>query len=150
MAKKRNLAQGMLAGITVGILLSNARLSAEDKKASDFPNLMQLAEESGGNITYHLMTSDEIMLELTPEGAKTFNSLGPDGQKLALEIASRSCNGTNDCKGQNACRTKDNDCAGKGKCKGQTKCAVSDKNLAVKIAAQVMADKRKALEQKKS
>lgn len=148
MSQKHNLHKKMIAGLSAGIILVHISLNAGDTK--EYSNLMQLAAESGGNITYHLMNKDELMLELTDEGVNLFNSLSPEGQQLALKIASRSCDGTNDCKGQNACRTKDNDCAGKGKCKGLTKCAVSDKNLAVKIAAQVMAEKRKSLEEKKT
>ncbi len=146
MSQKKNLHKKMIAGLTVGIILAHANLKAGDAK--EYPDLMQLAADSGGNITYHLMTPDELMLELTNDGAKVFNSLSPEGQQLALKIASRSCDGTNDCKGQNACRTKDNECAGKGQCKGKTKCAVSDKNMAVRLAAKIMAEKRSALEGK--
>jgi hypothetical protein len=143
MSYKKNLHKKMMAGLSAGILLTHISLHASDAK--DFPNLMQLAAETGGNITYRLMTKDEIMLELTNDGAKQFEALSPEGQQLALKIASRSCDGTNDCKGQNACRTKDNDCAGKGKCKGTTKCAISDKSLAVRLASQIMAEKRQTL-----
>ena len=38
-----------------------------------------------------------------------------------------------------------NTCAGQGQCKGQTKCAFSDKNVAVRVAAKKMAEKREAL-----
>lgn len=148
MSRKSHMQKKMLAGLATGVLLAQLSLNASD--ASDYPSLMQLAAETGGNITYRLMTKDEIMLELTNDGAKLFESLSPEGQELALKIASRSCDGTNECKGQNACRTKDNDCAGKGKCKGTTKCAVSDKNLAVRIAANVMAEKRQNLQGQKS
>lgn len=146
MPQKNNLRNKMITGLTVGAVL--AHCSVNGAASNEYPNLMQLAAESGGNITYHLMTADELMLELTNDGAKVFNTLSPEGQKLALKIASRSCDGTNDCKGQNACQTKNNQCAGKGQCKGTTKCAVGDKNLAVRLAAKIMAEKREGLDGK--
>lgn len=145
MKNKRPLPRLMILGITGGIILNNP-LSAEDSPKQAFPSLMQLAESTNGNIASHQMTADELMLEVTDEGAKKFNALTPEGKELALKIASRGCNNENECKGQNACKTKDNQCAGQGQCKGTTKCAISDKNLAVELAAKIMADKRKALE----
>lgn len=94
------------------------------------------------NLGYHLMTEDELMLELNDDGVKLYNSLTPEGKALARDVASQRCNGTNQCAGLNACETKTNSCAGKGKCKGTSKCAFADKNLAVKVVADKMAKKR--------
>lgn len=99
-------------------------------------------DPNNGNLGYHLMSEDELMLELSDEGAKQYKSLSTEGKALALKLASQRCGGSNSCKGQNACKTDSNDCAGKGACKGKSKCAYSDKNLAVKIASQIMAEKR--------
>lgn len=94
------------------------------------------------NMNYHLMTEDELLLELNDDGIKQYKSLSPEGKALAREMASASCNNTNSCRGHNACQTDSNACAGKGSCKGRGKCAFSDKNLAVRIAAEQMAQKR--------
>lgn len=99
-------------------------------------------DPNGGNLGYHLMTEDELLLELSDEGTKLYNSLTPEGKLLAREVASSRCNAANVCKGLNSCKTDENDCAGKGQCKGQGKCAIADKNLAVKLVAEKMAKKR--------
>lgn len=140
------LTQLMIAGITTGALLSQTGLAAADKKPADASpkktTLMDLAAETGGNITYQLMTEDELLLQLNDEGTRIYNSLSPEGKKLAIQTASRSCNGSNTCSHLNACKSDSNKCAGQGSCKGQTKCAFSDKNVAVKLAAKKMAEKR--------
>lgn len=92
-----------------------------------------------------MMTEEELLTELNDEGYKTYQQLGPEGKELARQVASMRCNGTNACKGLNACSTDKNKCAGQGACKGQGKCGISDKNLAVKIAAKKMAEKRSEL-----
>lgn len=101
-------------------------------------------DPSNGNLGYHLFTEDELLVELSEEGAKQYQALTPEGKTLAIKLASQRCGGTNSCKGQNACKTDTNDCAGMGGCKGQSKCALSDKDLAVKIASKLMAEKRAA------
>lgn len=140
---KRELQLLMVAGITTALLLSNSELSGDEKADSDF---MQLVAHTKGNIASRPLTEDDLLLELNEETAELYTSLSPEGQKLALKLASRGCNGMNDCKGQNACRTNDNSCAGRATCKGKTKCAFSDKNYAVKVAAKLMAEKRKELQ----
>lgn len=146
--KTPDLHRIMVAGITAGLLLSHQTLQGKDKETqSDF---LQLIATTKGNITFRPLTESDLMLELNQEGADLYKSLNPEGQKLALKLASRSCNNMNDCKGENACRTEENECAGKGKCKGQTKCAFSDKNYAVKVAAKLMAEKRKELQKNSS
>lgn len=101
-------------------------------------------DPSNGNLGYHLFTEDELLVELSEEGANQYKALTPEGKTLAIELASQRCGGTNSCKGRNACKTDSNNCAGLGACKGQSKCALSDKDLAVKIASKLMADKRAA------
>jgi hypothetical protein len=98
--------------------------------------------KNDGNLGYHLMTEDELLLELNQEGTALYQSLSPEGKKLALLVASARCNQTNECAGLNACATDSNSCAGKGSCKGEGKCAIADKNLAVKLVSQKMAKKR--------
>jgi hypothetical protein len=103
-------------------------------------------DANDSNLGYHLMTEDELLLELNDEGAKMYQSLDPKGKELALEVASMRCAGTNPCGKLNACKTEKNDCAGKGSCKGTGKCAVSDKNLAVKLVYEKMKNKRSNLD----
>lgn len=109
--------------------------------AADNPDA-KVNDPSHGNMGYKLMTEDDLSLELNADGWKLFQSLTPEGKQLALEVASRRCGQTNSCKGLNACATDKNSCAGKGSCKGETKCAIGDKNLAVRLVAKKMAEKR--------
>lgn len=143
--KQKNLRQIMLTGLSTGIILSHLSLYGEskDKPSSDF---LELIANTKGNITFRELTEDDLLLELNEDGANLYHSLSPEGKKLALKLASRSCNNMNDCKGENACATDKNKCSGQGLCKGQTKCAFSDKNLAVKVAAKKMAEKRRELQ----
>lgn len=97
------------------------------------------------NIGYHLMTDDELTLELNDEALKIYQQMTPEAKALTRLVASARCNGTNECKGLNACKTETNQCAGKGSCKGQGKCAFSDKNLAVRVVAEQMKAKRQGL-----
>lgn len=99
-------------------------------------------DPSYGNLGYHLMTEDELSLELNDEGMKLFQTLDAEGKALALKVASQRCAQTNFCKGLNACATDQNKCAGEGDCKGKGKCGFADKNLAVKVVAKKMAQKR--------
>jgi hypothetical protein len=99
-------------------------------------------DDNDGNLGYHLMTEQELLLELNDEGKANYNKLTPEGKELARKVASARCNGTNECRGLNACLTDKNECAGKGACKGQGKCAMADKNLAVELVSKKMAEKR--------
>lgn len=158
--KKKNLRNLAIIGVSSGLLIStqasatspkatnqavkssghvafnDSTTSSKDAKKSEY------SDANDGNIGYHDMTDDELMLELNPDGVAMFKSLTPEGKALARKVASMRCNGTNECKGLNACATEKNDCAGKGSCKGQGKCAMSDKNLAVKLVRDKMAQKR--------
>ncbi len=99
-------------------------------------------EDSNGNLGYHMMTEKELRLEVNQEGWDLYQSLDEEGKTLALAVASQRCDHMNLCKGLNACQTDQNACAGKGECKAKGKCAFSDKNLAVKVVAKKMAEKR--------
>lgn len=111
--------------------------SQADSQAKDYSD-----DPNNGNMNYHLMTEDELLIELSDEGINTYKKLTPEGKALAREVASMRCNNTNPCRALNACKTSKNDCAGKGACQGQGKCAISDKNLAIKLVSEKMADKR--------
>ncbi len=141
--KKIDLQHIMMAGMIAGLIFSCPILSEAKKQENSA--FLELINSTKGNITERQLTEDDLLLELNEEGAELFRSLSPEGQQLALLLASRSCNSNNECAGTNACRTEYNKCAGLGECKGKTKCAFSDKNLAVKVAAKKMADKRKEL-----
>lgn len=97
------------------------------------------------NEGYHLMTEDELFSLLNKKGRELYESLDEEGKALALKVASARCQKTNECKGLNACQTETNDCAGKGNCKGTSKCSISDKNLAVKLVAKKMEEKRQKM-----
>lgn len=89
-----------------------------------------------------MMTEGELMSQLSPSGKAQYQSLDAEGKALALKLASQSCAGKNDCKGLNSCKTSQNSCAGKGTCAGTSVGPFKDKNVAVKVAAQKMAEKR--------
>lgn len=137
---KKDLKMLAILGLASGLIFQSP---AYAKDAASNSDPVDVDEE--GNRGYHLMTEDELLLELNDQGTKLFNSLTPEGKKLALKVASQRCNNTNECKGLNACKTDSHECAGKGSCKGQSKCAFSDKNLAVKVVADKMAQKRSNL-----
>lgn len=120
----------------------NTRNNTEVIAAADLPGKKPASDANDGNMNYHLMTEDELLLELTPEGIAMYKSLTPAGKKLAIETASMQCNNTNPCRGLNSCKSDKNACAGKGACKQQGICAISDKNLAVKLVHDKMAGKR--------
>lgn len=143
MKKSHHLHQIVTKGLTLGLILASAELTGATKETSDF---LKLVAETNGNITTKPMTEDALLLEVNQEGGDLYNSLSPEGKKLAIKLAARACNGGNDCKGQNACRSEQNACMGQGSCKGQTICSFSDKNQAVKTAAKLMEEKRKELQ----
>jgi hypothetical protein len=143
--KKREFKHLALLGLTSGLLLTNGEVESKtdlDKNNSRSNNASDNYDPNNSNIGYHLMTEDELLIELNDNGIKMYNSLDPRGKQLALTVASMRCAKTNPCGGLNACATDKNDCAGKGECKAQGKCAVSDKNLAVKLVYEKMANKR--------
>lgn len=135
--KKADLKKLALLGVASGVCFMQGIHAAEVKDAKE-----SAVEDSNIDDINRPMTESELLEELDDGGVKLYNSLTPEGKAVALEIANATCNGTNECKGRNACKTEQNACAGKGSCKGLSKCAVSDKNLAVKLASQVMAEKR--------
>ena len=82
------------------------------------------------------LTEADLKAKLNADTKKVYESLSPEGKKLALKLANQGCKGQNECKGQNACKSESNaTCAGKGGCKGTSAGKFTDKNLAVKVAA---------------
>ncbi|MFA6916005.1 MAG: hypothetical protein WC222_06380 [Parachlamydiales bacterium] len=137
---KKLVLKGLLTGLMASASL-NAAETAQKKPATD-TTLNKMEDADGGNYGYHLYSEEDLLLELTPEGVKQYNSLSPEGKRLARLVASQRCDKQNACKGLNACKTDTHECAGKGDCKGTGKCSFSDKNLAVKVVADKMAQKR--------
>lgn len=160
--EKRDLKKLALLGMTSGLLvISNSHLQAAQSNQNHDNMLAQATKKDAKqqdsskqdsskdkydpntqNLGYHLMTEDELLLELNEEGKALYNSLDAEGKELARKVASARCQGSNECKGLNACQTDKNSCAGQGSCKAQGKCAVGDKNFAVKLAAKKMQEKR--------
>ncbi|KIA76456.1 hypothetical protein [Parachlamydia acanthamoebae] len=143
--KKNTAKQLALRGILSAFVTANnvayAGTELDNETIQKYGVSKQTSER--GNMGYHLMTEDELLLELSPQGVSLYNSLDSKGKELARYVASQRCMGSNACKGLNACQTDKNACAGKGSCKGKGKCALADKNLAVKLVVDKMADKRK-------
>lgn len=141
--KKCDLKKLALMGLSSGLLItSQLHATAPTLKTSLSQTPKEHKDNNDGNVGYHVMSEDELLLELNDDGITQYKSLDAKGKELALKVASMRCNGTNQCAGLNACQTDKNDCAGKGKCQGQGKCAISDKNLAVKLVYDKMAKKR--------
>lgn len=88
------------------------------------------------------ISESELRAQLNDQGKSQFNSLDAEGKALALRLANQSCKGENECKGLNSCKGNGHDCAGKGSCKGTSPGPITDKNVAVKLAAAKMAEKR--------
>lgn len=141
--KKCDLKKLALMGLSSGLLIaSQLHATAPALKTSLSQAPKEHKDNNDGNVGYHVMSEDELLLELNDDGIAQYKSLDAKGKELALKVASQRCNWTNQCAGLNACQTEKNDCAGKGKCQGQGKCAISDKNLAVKLVYDKMAKKR--------
>jgi hypothetical protein len=143
--KKGKFAQLALMGLSSGVLLTsqlNAGIAPFYLLAAVSDADADSEDPEDGNMNYHLMTEDELLSQLSPNGIKMYKSLSPDGKGLALYVASAQCNGTNKCSGLNACQTEDHGCAGQGDCKGTGKCSFSDKNLAVKVVSDKLTGKR--------
>ncbi len=135
-----------LIGFCSGFLMAQ-QLEAKDTPAAS-PEKAETKNDSNpndGNMGYHLMTEEELFLELSPDGIAMYKTLTPEGKELARKVASMRCNQSNLCAGLNACETEKNKCAGKGSCKETGKCAISDKNLAVKLVRDKMAKKREEI-----
>lgn len=157
--QKKDFRKLALLGLSSGILISNTAIAQETSTTTKKPataetkatksadkssssTTTQEDDPNDGNMNYHLMSEDELILELDAKGLAMYRALDPEGKLLARKVASAMCNGTNECKGLNACQTDKNACAGKGSCKGTGKCALADKNLAVKLVSDKMAQKR--------
>lgn len=122
--------------------ISNKEEAYEGQLADAKEDDEKLKKLMAQNITYHEMTEEELLSQLNEKSIALYKSMSDEGKAIARDIASNKCNGTNKCKGQNACETEENKCAGQGSCKGKSKCSVSDANLAVKLAAKVMEERR--------
>lgn len=102
----------------------------------------QDSSSSKGSAVKQKMTESDLLSQLNPQGKATYQGLDPAGKALALKLANQDCKGQNECKGLNSCKTSEHSCAGKGSCAGTSAAPFKDKNLAVKVAAMKMAEKR--------
>lgn len=157
--KKNDLKKLALLGLASGIVLSHVEageasknhqiqisslLAANTSKAKSNLSDQSQPDPNEGNLGYHLMTEEELLLELNEEGQRMYNAMDPANKKLARDVASGRCANTNYCQGLNACKTEKNACAGQASCKGNGKCGISDKNLAVRLVYNKMMKKRAA------
>jgi hypothetical protein len=126
-------------GLSTGVLAVSGIAEGADRHSQTNSEEVDIND---GNLNYHLLSDDEMRIELSPQGLQIYDSLDEEGKALAREVASSRCNGTNQCAGLNACKTDQNACLGKGTCKYTTKCSISDKNVAVKLVRDKMAKKR--------
>ena len=127
--KKHHLA---LAGLAAGLVLASCENPSTSKNQTSMTTTKILSEQ-------------DLMAELSPEGKRTYQALDSAGKKMALQLANQSCAGKNACAGQNSCATDINSCKGNGTCKGTSKGPFTDKNDAVKVAEMQMAKKREGM-----
>jgi hypothetical protein len=167
MKKKTELKKLALLGLAGGVILSSqAVVFADDSESNDDKgtllaagcgakgcahntpskgnnntnkNFIADADESFNTNSSQLMTEQQLKGQLNEQGKQQYNSLSPEGKATAVKLASRSCKGTNDCKGQGI---NPSSCAGKNSCAGTSACNFKDKNEAVKAAAESQAQKR--------
>jgi hypothetical protein len=135
------------ANVSALLALNASKTTSKDKTATDVSQKNANTTEidpNEGNLGYHLMSEDELMLELSADGQRMYTALDSNNKKLALEVASSRCANSNSCKQLNACKTDKNDCAGQAACKGLGKCGIADKNLAVRLVYNKMMKKRTA------
>jgi hypothetical protein len=149
--KKQDFIKLAVMGISSGLLITNqinSPLQANEQPTesngcggkSGCNGNEDTYESDHGNIGFHILSEDELLLELNEKGEKLYLTLNEEGKDLARKVASQRCNGTNMCKGLNACQTEGHACAGQGSCKGLGKCGFSDKNLAVKVVSMKMTE----------
>lgn len=102
----------------------------------------KLTADAAKPAVHRTLTENELLSQLNDQAKTTYQSLDASGKALALKLANQDCKGLNECKGQNSCKTEEHACAGKGSCAGTAASNFKDKNLAVKVAALKMAEKR--------
>lgn len=140
--KKTNLKKLALMGIA-GVLMAQAQGNAAQQNGNyNGGNLYYAANAMDSMQSSSKMSESDLLQKLSPEGKATYQSLSKEGKDLALKLANQSCQGKNGCKGMNSCKSTENACAGKAGCQGKSKGPFTDKNMAVKVAAQKMAEKR--------
>ena len=124
----------------MGILTATVGCQSADEKKNGEET--EKKEESEISYRAGTMSEEDLLSQLDEKGKALYYSLDEEGRGLALKLASMTCAGGNECAGLNSCKTADNPCAGQGSCTGKTACGFADKNLAVKVAAKHMAEKR--------
>lgn len=138
--KKTSLKKLALMGIA-GVLMAQAQGSAAQQNGS-YNGSHQYVAAMDSMQSSSKMSESDLLQKLSPEGKATYQSLSKEGKDLALKLANQSCQGKNGCKGMNSCKSTENACAGKAGCQGKSNGPFNDKNMAVKVAAQKMAEKR--------
>jgi hypothetical protein len=138
--KKTNLKKLALMGIA-GVLMAQAQGNAAQQNGS-YNGSNQYVAAMDSMQSSSKMSESDLLQKLSPEGKATYQSLSKEGKDLALKLANQSCQGKNGCKGMNSCKSTENACAGKAGCQGKSNGPFTDKNMAVKVAAQKMAEKR--------
>lgn len=89
-----------------------------------------------------MLTEDQLLSQLNEHGKLLYDKMSPESKTLAIKLASRTCKGTNECKGQGSCSSNDHSCAGKNTCYGMSQCNFKDKNIALKVAQKLQTEKR--------
>lgn len=120
----------------------NESASAWNKKTYTAWEPGKLTADAAKPAAQPVLTESELLSQLNDQAKTTYQSLDASGKALALQLANQQCKGLNKCKGMNSCKTEEHACAGKGSCAGTAASNFKDKNLAVKVAALKMAEKR--------
>lgn len=89
------------------------------------------------------ISETSIKAQLSDVSQYHYDRLDKDGKALVFELIHQECRGKNRCRGFNACKNEElHQCAGFCSCKGQAIKPFEDSNLAVRVAAKYMAEKR--------
>lgn len=90
-----------------------------------------------------LISETSIKAQLSDVSQYHYDQLDKEGRALAFELIHQECKGKNRCRGLNACKNEGiNNCASLCSCEGQSPKKFDDPNLAVRVAAKRMAEKR--------
>lgn len=145
MKKSKHLKKIALLGLAGGVLMTQTQAIAAQNNRWNGSYTVDATDSMKEKTSNKMMSEQELLSKLNPEAKATFQGLDKEGKALVLKLANQSCKGQNECKGLNSCKSSENSCAGQGGCKGTSKGPFTDMNVAVKVGAKHMAEKRSTM-----
>lgn len=127
---------------TMAVIGISALVEASDDASPESEITVHYHESDPEIIPGHIFESS-LTPELSKSGHYFYDQFDRDGQALAYTLVQQECKGKNNCRGMNSCKLEGiNHCAGLAQCKGKGNGYFEDKNLAIKVAAKLMAERR--------